>query len=1087
MATVAQDPSREDQPFTMNPPTMHMYNAAQQIPVGVYPNGDGPFPSVRQRRSQKLNPESSISTTPYAPPVYDRHSPQSALTDHRPVQSSQQQPPTQQPSPPQSFKDPSPTHINQSSDDKTPEPADPVSRFSNQETPAPHRQPSQLYGSWQSTKSYGQEPPPSRGSMRSVSQQPGFQSPGNFGGYSSQQTPDNPPTTTRPSIPLPLSSNPRAVPQSPRYINAPPNGTQNPIYAKPHVPKEEVCLECAMRDQDMADVDVTSPGTWERGSDVYYQDLVRSEEEAISNGIPLPEDRPRSTGDMLTETNLKLWLTMNPREPASRHMNLETYVRAQRLLLEAETIAHARAMQESKQLENKMRDTYSQLRRSAYELGAFNSSPGAITLDETGRMRSATLPGSHQRARSHSRDVTLLENGLIVEHVNVKKEEREEREKRKREERRERSRARKSSRGSGHDLSSVYGSFHPPQLPTSTSGGAPAEHNLRASRYSQSSLRPTSVLSSSMGERSPTLPRAYSTTSFSDLHSIAGSASPNRRTRFFSNLRTLSPGGWRSRDSLAASGVSGSMMDMHVALQQEDMNEQARLQYRTSMPNRTYPNTSTSTPRAGPTPWPQHSNPHPRNVSSPTPEEKRKKKKGLAKIWSIVTGSVPEPKLEHSHPKSADPKATGGNQVYGIADDDYPLAPPPPLSYLVDRDGGGNRTRRHSSTPCLPGTIGQQPGQPHPQSPNQQGSIFQAQQQGYNGTPTSPTVPSSVLPSPTSPRMSPATGDALVLVATGASEQENDLQQQQLMGERNFIPPSNSSVSSPRSISPLPQRPHTVVLGRDKNLPPLPPNESSGVGFPSISDIAGPSRPQTMYATLDGPRHVAPTMATVSENLNGMSGDPSLFNSQIAFRSDGRRQSFGGMEKPRVLVPNPYDTPRGARQNGSPSYGYPHANGNGGSFNAYNTYHVNGNGVTGDAYGEFGNSRASLGWWDDTQKTQPPKSQSQSHRGRMSSVETTGTGVRSKTPSKRKSRFGLTGMFGKKKDEMSGGEDGEGDSMMYSMPSSEVHQFQYGDGRTSGVGAARMSVASRKAVQHLVEQDPEFVAYRYPSSDVLQR
>ena len=60
----------------------------------------------------------------------------------------------------------------------------------------------------------------------------------------------------------------------------------------------------------MADVDVTSPGAWERDSDAYYHDLIRSEEEATSNGEPLPEDRPRSTGDMLTETNLKVWLAM---------------------------------------------------------------------------------------------------------------------------------------------------------------------------------------------------------------------------------------------------------------------------------------------------------------------------------------------------------------------------------------------------------------------------------------------------------------------------------------------------------------------------------------------------------------------------------------------------------------------------------------------------------------------------------------------------------------------------------------------------------------------------------------------------------
>lgn len=303
MATVVQDPPREDQPFTMNSPVLPTYNAAQQTLPGIHPSGDGPHPTTRH---QKFNSEGTIPTSTYGSSIYDQQNPQPAQTDHHPAPSSQQ-PPTQQPTPPQSFINPSPDHIKQLSDDRTPEPADPVSHSSNPETPAPVRQPSQLYGTWQSTKSYGQDPPPSRGS---VTQQPGFQSPRNLGGYPSPQPPDSPPINASSSIPMPLSSNPRAVPQSPRYVNSPPNGTQNPVYAKPHIPKEEVCLECAMRDQDMADVDVTSPGAWERDSDVYYNDLVRSEEEAISNDLPLPEDRPRSTGDLLTETNLKVWLSI---------------------------------------------------------------------------------------------------------------------------------------------------------------------------------------------------------------------------------------------------------------------------------------------------------------------------------------------------------------------------------------------------------------------------------------------------------------------------------------------------------------------------------------------------------------------------------------------------------------------------------------------------------------------------------------------------------------------------------------------------------------------------------------------------------
>ena len=509
------------------------------------------------------------------------------------------------------------------------------------------------------------------------------------------------------------------------------------------------------------------------------------------------------------------------------------------------------------------------------------------------------------------------------------------------------------------------------------------------------------------------------------------------------------------------------------------MNEKAYLLNRTSVPNGGLSNTPTL--HANLASWPQHGGPDPRPVVSPTPEEKRKKKKGLAKIWSIVTGSTPRPKSEHNHSKSADFKATGGNQVY--REDDYPLAPPPPLSYLVDRDGGGNRTRRHSSTPYLPGTVGQQQSQSLLQSPTQQGPTLHAQQRGSNGRPTSPpTAPSSSLPSPTSLRMPPAISDVPVLVMTGPFEQEDDPRQP--VGERNFIPPPDSGVSSPRSISPLPQRPHTVILGRDKNLPPLPPNESSNAGFPPVSDMAGASRPQTMYATLEAPRHITPTMTTVSENPSGIIENQNSFSPQIAFRSDGRRQSFGGMEKPRVLGPNPYDTPRSVRQSGSLPYAYPHPNG--GSFNAYNTYHGNGNGVTGEAYGEFGSSRLSLGWWEDMQRSQPPQSQARSHKDRVS-VETSGTGTKSKTPSKRKSRFGLTSMFGKKRDDTSGGEDGEADSVIYGVPSSEVHQFQYSDGRTTGVGAARMSVASKKAIQHLVDQDPEFVAYRYPSNDVLQQ
>lgn len=274
---------------------------------------------------------------------------------------------------------------------------------------------------------------------------------------------------------------------------------QQPTFAavapiKPVV--EEVCIECAMRDQDMADVDVSSPSVWERESDIFYEELKRNEAAGLTS-----DDKPRAVGGKLTEQNLKIWLSVNPREPTSRQQTLNNYLKAQRTLLEAEALAHARAVQEAKQLENKVRDTYSRLRMSE----------------------------SGVRLSQHS---TLLENGLIVEHVDVRKEEQ-----RKRKEER---RARKSSRSSGIDITSLMSN---PQTDSGI-GLRPYSH------YAQPTYpRPLSVLTAPL-DRS-----IQSQASFSDIHSL-GTPSP-RRSRFLGIANR-----WRSQDSLAPSGMSGSMVDM---------------------------------------------------------------------------------------------------------------------------------------------------------------------------------------------------------------------------------------------------------------------------------------------------------------------------------------------------------------------------------------------------------------------------------------------------------------------------------------------------------------------------------------------
>ena len=146
---------------------------------------------------------------------------------------------------------------------------------------------------------------------------------------------------------------------------------------------------------------------------------------------------------------------------------------------------------------------------------------------------------------------------MIVEHVDVRKEEREERERRRREEKRERSRVRKMSRGSRADAMSVYSLQTP--LPTDSGFFSGVRND---SRYSQSiSARPSSVITAG-GERPLTLLRAQSQASFSDMQSIGSVATSPRRSRFF-GLPNLSPSGWRSQESFAP---SGSMIDMQCVI-----------------------------------------------------------------------------------------------------------------------------------------------------------------------------------------------------------------------------------------------------------------------------------------------------------------------------------------------------------------------------------------------------------------------------------------------------------------------------------------------------------------------------------------
>jgi len=133
----------------------------------------------------------------------------------------------------------------------------------------------------------------------------------------------------------------------------------------------------------------------------------------------------------------------------------------------------------------------------------------------------------------------------------------------------------------------------------------------------------------------------------------------------------------------------------------------------------------------------------------------------------------------------------------------------------------------------------------------------------------------------------------------------------------------------------------------------------------------------------------------------------------------------------------------------------------------------------GPRYDEFGISTRSLGRLDNVQEKYRATSPHPS--------------------SKRKSKFGLSSLLGKKSEKREP-DFVQQENIVHQFPSMGFSSYDVQDDATinhatptsrhsafsSGAAAnpnLRMSVTSRKALEDLVQQDPEFVAYRYPSND----
>lgn len=231
--------------------------------------------------------------------------------------------------------------------------------------------------------------------------------------------------------------------------------------------------------------------------------------------------------------------------------------------------------------------------------------------------------------------------------------------------------------------------------------------------------------------------------------------------------------------------------------------------------------------------------------------EKKKKSKGLGKIWKIVTGSGTATKDKHAVTQ----------EKHNL--DDEPLAPPPPLSYLVARQGGeraggamgGARDLdRRASTPTSSSRSAA------PMSPN--------------------TAPSSILPSPTSQRFpwrDSGSDEDRGLREKGGKEGAY-LEVPSLMTVPNGLPGRRSVSAGPGGFSVRP----ASVFNTNKSLPPLPSEAFARGNARSNTD----PRPRTL-AAYDSRRS--------DFSLSAVYSQEPLVAPQAPFRTEARRQSFGGM------------------------------------------------------------------------------------------------------------------------------------------------------------------------------------------------
>jgi len=773
-------------------------------------------------------------------------------------------------------------------------------------------------------------------------------------------------------------------------------------------------------------------------------------------------------------------------------MTIQSYVKQQGELLEAEAEARAKAWEESQRMDAKVRDTYTQLvRRSVYDLGStqFGSddSMGGIRIQPP-RSSGVWDQGSPKEDLRHRRDVTLLENGMIKERVDVKREEREEEKRRRKDEKR----SRKASGTSASFVNSPSQYFASPMVasqydsPFAAPNHTPAVPSQHLPPQQQQQIYP-SMSSPSLASLSP---RPFSMVMSSTVGPMSRAVNQSqisvdaRSMRFFGIKNWTNA--WGSGTSVAPSGSVMDMQYVHfrpklrynidylfansLALDQE-RRQQRNLETRSQfdLPS------SFSVPNS-----PRQGRPRTADVTlpfsvatrslSPDSAKGKKKKKGLGKLWKMMRGSKDEGRGVPNGYAPGQPQ-----QQRPEEDLTAPLVPPPSLGYLVHRGGGGQQ--RQVSTSSLSGSHPRSGSQPNPGT-------------GSSGAISPTTAPSSTLPSPTwrdsgsDDRRSMIQKDAYdqfpamqvdgngqydtVMTRQSQSPPPTDDPKRTLQVPSSGTPtptgvPSTTTLpTSPIGVSSLPrtvaanhnqQRPLSAMI--HKSLPPLPPGETPVPNSPM------PMSSTPNFGTPEPDMAVLPNRDQSSRNLSTPNAP---FHTQ---GHEGRRSSFGGVTtRPVVRL----DSPLLSAQTMQPQ----------------RPYQQNGNGLEYDDMGYLLNGTVSN-----------VKSRRSSPQLRPNTSPST---PKSDKSSKRRSRFGLSALLGKKdkdRDHASsrnsdfGPQGGLASSVYSQPPSSADYDYQTlrnpssdGMGYTNGLTAPNWRFGRTKGASSsssLVIVDPEMAMGRPPS------